>query len=275
MLSQTIAFAPQPDIRLEVIGAPYTQTTKSPWVFFAPHEDEHVINSYVGAQVSKRGGQLIILRQHGERLLQLDIDGRNVKIDPNRLFTKRGRIASINKLNPWLSPCSTIMPKALLRAKQIANMILGQLGGVNRATTWVALHNNSIGFKGDGVNGIGNVSTERYRQKLAGGANYLIQVTKQHGDQDDLFFVTQADDFIAMERASFNAVLQSPQVVSDVEEDDGSLSVFAQMQGQRYINVEAQRVTFGRGKDHLKAQQQMLDFVFTLLSAKPQTNKSH
>lgn len=66
----------------------------------------------------------------------------------------------------------------------------------------------------------------------------------------------------------WNAVLQHPQVVTDPSEDYGSLSVYAQKLGIRYINIEAERSTGNVGDNHLIEQQQMLDYVFSRLLSK-------
>jgi len=93
-------------------------------------------------------------------------------------------------------------------------------------------------------------------------------VTQLTGDEDDLFFVTQQGDFNAMQANQWNAVLQNPLVTSDIEEDDGSLSVYAQMNNIRYINIEAERRTDNIGNNHLETQKQMIDFTFNLISTK-------
>lgn len=108
----------------------------------------------------------------------------------------------------------------------------------------------------------------QYQQKLAKGAGFILAVSKKYGDEDDLFFVTEQQDFNAMEQSGWNAVLQHPQVVTDPSEDYGSLSLFAQKSGIRYINIEAERSTSNFGENHLVEQQQMLDYVFSRLLSK-------
>ena len=115
-----------------------------------------------------------------------------------------------------------------------------------------------------GQGGMGDVSMIRYRYKLNTGAHYLSNLTPLIGDEDDLFFVTNKQDFLHMQSSGFNAVLQNPIVTSDVEEDDGSLSVYAQMNGIRYINIEAEREYQNKGKNHLPMQIKMLNYTLSL-----------
>lgn len=274
LLSQIIALPEQPNIKLEIIG----QASDNPnWAFFAPHENENVANDYVIQQIQQHGGVFVILRQEGKRLLHIDVDPFQVKIDPNRIYTEQGRRKNIIKLNPKLRSNTYVFQRAMRRSADLAQWIVSALGGADSARIWVAIHNNTEGYKGDNKQGIGDVSIQRYGYKLAEGASFLMMVSKQQGDEDDLFFVTEKRDFIAMQRFGYNAVLQHPQVVSDPLEDDGSLSVYAQKQGIRYINIEAERSTADFGNNHLAEQKQMVDFVFSLLTnhqGKSTTNKA-
>lgn len=268
LLSQVVLFPAQPNIKLEVVG----QAVSNPdWAFFAPHENENVVNDYVTQQVIERGGVFVILRQDGKRLIRFDIDPFEVKLDPNRIFTKQGRRNNIIKHNPKLRTNTYVFHRAMLLSAALAELIINQLGGTDPSRKWVAIHNNTQGYLGDNKQGIGNVSIHQYQQKLASGASSIIAVSKQHRDEDNLFFVTQRQDFNALQGSGWNVVLQHPQVVTDPSEDDGSLSVYAQKLGIRYINIEAERSTNNFGEDHLIEQKQMLDYVLSRLSS----NHSH
>tara|TARA_R110002153_G_scaffold5120_8_gene24250 strand:- start:8444 stop:9292 length:849 start_codon:yes stop_codon:yes gene_type:complete len=265
LLSQIVVFSPQPNIKLEVIG----QVTDKPnWSLFAPHENENVANEYVRQQILERGGVFVILRQEGKRLLRLEIKPFEVKIDPNRIFTKKGRRKNIIRHNPKLRTNTYVFHRAMRLSAALAKLIVSTMGGTESSRSWVAIHNNTHGYLGDNKQGIGNISMVQYQQKLAKGAGFILAVSKKYGDEDDLFFVTEQQDFNAMEQSGWNAVLQHPQVVTDPSEDYGSLSLFAQKSGIRYINIEAERSTSNFGENHLVEQQQMLDYVFSRLLSK-------
>ena len=265
LLSQIVVFSQQPNIKLEVIG----QVSGKPnWALFAPHENENVVNDYVTQQIIERGGVFVMLRQDGKRLLRLDIEPFKVEIDPNRIFTVQGRRKNIIKHNPRLRTNTYVFHRAMRLSAALAQLIIRNLGGAEPSRTWVAIHNNTHGYLGDNKQGMGNVSMQQYQQKLAKGAAFIMAVSKQYGDEDDLFFVTEQQDFNALQQNGWNAVLQHPQVVTDPTEDNGSLSVYAQKLGIRYINIEAERSTDNFGENHLVEQQQMLDYVFSRLLSK-------
>jgi hypothetical protein len=269
MLSHALSFPDQGDIYLEVTGQ---SDPNSPWVFFSPHENEFVANQYVAKQVNKKGGVFYVLRQRGEREITFEFNQNGVKksviIDPNRMFSDKGIKESIEKLNPNLPPQSALFKKAVKRAHALKTFVLNQLG---ENKTWLAVHNNTDGYEGDDKGGLGDVSIVRYQTKLNQGAQYLIDVsylglTQNNIDEDDLYFVTQQQDFDAMQNSQWNVLLQNPIVTSDPEEDDGSLSVYAQMHNIRYINIEAERIKENLGTNHLEVQKKMIDFTFDLLT---------
>jgi len=260
LFSQALLFPQQHDIFLEVVGTPEDK----PWAFFAPHENERVVNQHVAKQILKHGGVFVVLRQNGERHIQLNIEGQIFEIDPNRIFTDLGRRATLAKQNPNLAKGSKLYDKALARTEKLANFILDSMGA-KQATSWIAIHNNTNGYDNDGHNGRGTISINRYEKKLATGANYLIKVNNSGVDEDDLFFITKPEDYVAMSDANWNVVLQNPAVANDPSEDDGSLSVLAEKHGKRYVNVEAERADNGFGVDHLEVQKKMVDLTFNLL----------
>tara|TARA_R110002050_G_scaffold176406_5_gene309360 strand:+ start:472 stop:1290 length:819 start_codon:yes stop_codon:yes gene_type:complete len=266
VLSHALVFPQQSNIYLEIVG---NNDTNNNWAFFAPHEDEFVANQYVAKKIIEKGGIFAVLRQNGKRLITLNIDGKKVKIDPNRIFTEHGRIATIKKLNPTISKQPLLVSKTEQLAESLSQFILTTLNA-SQLTTLVAMHNNTNGFEGDNKKGIGDVSIIRYQTKLDNGAKYLIDVSNGTYDEDDLYFLTNKNDFDITKQYGWNAVLQNPEVAYEPDEDDGSLSVYAEMKGYRYINIEAERVYNGFGENHFTVQTQMVDFIFSLLEGKTQ-----
>jgi len=269
LFSQAFVFPSQPDIYLEVVGQPQSAQKQ---IFYAPHESESVGNAYVADKVTKQGGAFIIMRQQGTRNVTLHIKNShnkntNIYVDPNRLFTIAGIASSIKKLNPNLVLDSTTARKAIKRAFKLGKFVLAQLNQAKQPITWVAMHNNTEGFAGDHHNGRGDVSIYRYKSKLGNGENFLIDVNiADFHDEDNLFYVTQPIDFQMMRKYHWNVVLQNPIVTTDPKEDDGSLSVYAQMHNIRYINIEAEREDENFGENSTNAQQEMVDFIYFLTS---------
>ena len=243
---------------------------EAPWTFLAPHENERVVNRYVAEQVIEHGGTFVVIRQHGKRHIELKINNAVYEIDPNRIFTHRGRTNTLRRLNPELSNNADDYRLALERTTSLADFVLSTMSA-KTADDWIAIHNNTNGYDNDGKQGRGTISIDRYEKKLASGANYLIKVNNANIDEDDLFFITSPADFQAMSDANWNVVLQNPAVANDPDEDDGSLSVLAEMRGKRYINVEAERQDEdGFGEDHHSEQKQMVDLTFELLRQRAQ-----
>jgi hypothetical protein len=265
LFSQIIALPEQPDIQLEIIGQ---ASTNPNWAFFAPHENENVVNQYVIEQIREKGGVFVILRQKGERLIRLNIEQFTVRIDPNRIFTESGRRKNIAKLNPKLRQNTYVFHRAMRRSASLAKLILNALGGQDNSKVWVAIHNNTQGYRGDDKHGIGDISIHLYHKKLAAGTGFLIAVSEPQDDEDDLFFVTEREDYNDMQNNNWNVILQHPQVISKASEDDGSLSVFAQKNGIRYINIEAERSTASFGENHFELQSKMVDYILERLQGK-------
>jgi hypothetical protein len=268
LLMQGILFPQQNDISLEVSQS----KLKQDWVFIAPHENEHVVNQYVVEKVMQHGGVFVVLRQNGERHIHLTIEGDVFEIDPNRIFTDLGRRKTLSKLNPDYTSNSSAYQKALTKTEALANFILATMDA-KQTKSWIAIHNNTNGYEGDGNNGRGTISIKRYQKKLDGGANYLIKVHDAGIDEDDLFFINKPNDVNIMANAKWNVVLQNPAVANDPSEDDGSLSVLAEMTGKRYINVEAERADNGFGTDHLEEQKAMIDLTFKILMSSQQIDE--
>ena len=254
-----LPFPEQPDIFLECHVYPGAAGA----VFFAPHENEHVGNPHLIARLRERGGRFYILRQAGSRHIALRIMERRIEIDPNRIFTPAGARQTVARLNPDLD--EHLAREAGNMAHRLGRFILTQLIPGDTRAAVVAIHNNTDGYDGDGKGGRGTVSIDRYADRLAAGAGYLIEAHRGKGDEDDLFFINHPDDSEAMKRAGWHHVLQNPAVAVDPDEDDGSLSVYAEKIGVRYINIEAQRADDdGTGRNHRKVQVEMIDFVLDL-----------
>ena len=256
-LAVDLAFPKQKDIRLEIHGKPDYQ---GPVYFLAPHENEHVANAYLTTRVQEQGGKFLILRQKGERNILLKYGEAELAVDPNRIFTRAGARSSLLKLNPQLENKPWLLYRACRRAVRLGRFITKHMGGMRPGSIIIAIHNNTDGYDDDGKGGVGTVSIERYRKKFEAGSGFIKDLHVGEGDEDDLFFITEQEDFRAMSEAGWHVLLQHPRVAWAEDQDDGSLSVFAEMKGLRYINIEAQRKP-----DHLEVQKQMIELVFDLV----------
>lgn len=257
LLGSFFSFPQQEDISLEIVSRSNNNV-----YFLAPHENEHVVNQYLKEKLKTQAGTFIILRQRGDRHIFLKVKGQEYEIDPNRIFSEVGIRASLLKQNPELATNEKLLRKAMKRAKKLGLFILNQMPN---ASAIIAIHNNTDGYDNDGKSGVGTVSMHRYQKKLDAGAKYIKKLHFGDGDEDDLFFITEPKDFESMKKANWNVLLQHEQVATIPDEDDGSLSVYSEKKGIRYINIEAQRK---EGDDHLQVQMKMVDYVYDLVTGK-------
>lgn len=250
--SERLSFPDQSDIQLECYRGP----AKSRLVFFAPHENEHVAESYIKAAIQGKRAHFFILRQAGERELELKFPEGTVKVDPNRIFTPAGSAASILKTNPDLTTDSPLYKQAFTRCNRLGYWLTQNMGLFKRKTVIIAVHNNTDGFDDDGKGGEGTISMVRYQKRFEAGAKYIRRIFIGPGDEDDLIFLTHWRDYRYFKKRKFSIVQQHKQVGHLPDEDDGSLSVWAEKFHRRYLNLEAQR-----DPDHLEVQQKMVDTV--------------
>jgi hypothetical protein len=258
LLAQAVfAFPEQSDIQLEHAHL----AAKPRLIFFAPHENEKVVNSYLTQALQGRAASFYVLRQQGERELVLRFPSAEVAVDPNRIFTPAGASASLLKTNPQLNEGDPLFHLALQRCNALAGWLLHSMRLPDTRLVVAAIHNNTDGYDQDGRGGEGTISMLRYQQRHQAGARYIGKLAlAANQDEDDLIFLTHAGDFRHFAKAGFNVVLQHRQVAWLPEEDDGSLSVWAAKSRHRYLNLEAQRKGVG-SEDHLIQQQAMVNAV--------------
>jgi hypothetical protein len=211
------------------IGVATTEAKGSKFVYVNLHDDENT-SAQAGLNVLKRtGGRLVELRHSGQRDLTFTLEGKEFRVDANRIFTDAGIRATLQKQSRYAE-------NAARSVSRFAEALLAvyQLDGADAV---IALHNNSEG----------NYSAFSY----AGGGNFARDAEavfiRKGSDPDDFFFVTERSVFEGLKLRGYNVVLQDNSRVTD----DGSLSVYCGKARVRYINVEAKH-------GHLKEQTQMI-----------------
>jgi hypothetical protein len=257
--TKVVTFPEQKDIKLEI----WQKTPlPCPVYWLAVHENEAVANAYVAKHILDSGGLLAVIRQRGDRHIFLKHQDAEYKVDPNRVFTEKGAAATLTKLNPQLEADSEAHRALTKRALALGGFMLEPLHQINEEPIIIALHNNTDGYDDDGKDGVGTVSIQRYLNKFKGGSGFIADLHVSHDhDEDDLFFITDVRDFLAMKKDEWNVLLQHKQVATLANQDDGSLSVFSEMKGWRYVNIEAQR-----DPDHLEKQQEMVRYILKLMA---------
>lgn len=199
-------------------------------VYIILHDDENTAVEAADSIVSRFGGTMIELRAKGTRMISFKLKGQTYTFDPNRIFTPVGVKATLLK-NGRTSP------EAEKATGELGSLIAGM---VARFDTVIAVHNNKRGYS--------------LKDYLAGGAyeKDVAEVNWVKGSSpNDFYFVVERDDFDALKAKGINVVIQSASSVTD----DGSLSVYCQQKGIRYLNCEA-------FDGHLKEQIFMLKAIF-------------
>ena len=189
----------------------YESDKKGP-VFFHPHEDEKT--SYIQSKkiIDAFGGNLVSVKQDGNRLLKFVYKKEQYVFDPNRMFTLDGIRNTLVKYSSVSDEAVQIVDNF---ANRIANMVIGNLV--------IAVHNNYD--KGYNINSYKNDSKE---------VKFFYKNPQQ--GTGEFFYTTDNDFFNFAKTAGYNVVLQSNGVIND-----GSFSVYAGKKGVNYVNLEVKR----------------------------------
>jgi len=177
------------------------------------------------------------------RMISFSYLDKNFTVDPNRIFTIKGCLASLKKNS---HKCSDDILK--LAAEQVMAFSKSYTDTfVDPKKLVVALHNNT---EGEPL----SIITYKSDNESKNAADVYMNL---HKDPDDFFLTTEKIFFDFIKQKGFNVVLQN----NDVVEDDGSLSVYAGKNKIPYINIEAQL-------GHLAEQKRMVEVVLQLIRAK-------
>ena len=201
-------------------------------IYLNLHENERTSVEAARRVLTNCTGSLVRLQGQGERLMTFYLDKRKYVFDPNRIFTESGLVATLAKYTH-----DGDLSKAAAEVRKLRDEVLALL--VARTGPIVALHNNAAS------------KTFSFASYEFGAYKEEAKLTKRASGQPDsaFFLLTNSTTADRLHAAGFNVVLQSLHPT-----DDGSLSVWSQMQSREYVNVEAKA-----GK--LDLQRRMLDAV--------------
>ena len=195
------------------------------------HENERTAADAAARVLPGWGGRFVRLRAQGQRLVRFETAGRRYIFDPNRVFTPAGVTRTLRRY-------SVDAPAARAEVTAFADRVLRAITAP-APTLVIAPHNNSAG-------------AYSIRSYVPGGplARDAARVHTGGADPDDFCLVTDDAMFETLKRHGVNVVLQDPARV----DDDGSLAVYCQRHGLRYVNVEAR-------DGHLDQQVALLELV--------------
>ncbi len=205
-------------------------------LFFNMHEDEQT-----SIEVSKAFGQghainFAYLQHQMTRRVFYNVGKRQFSVDPNRIYTKKGRRKTIEPWRPFAF-------KANHTAAILANTILSL---IQPFKTIVTMHNNTDV----------EYTIKSYLPDGDEAKNTADIHISEAWDADDFVYTTSVDFFNHLKEANVNVILQDN--VKFV--NDGSLSVYCGINGIDYLNIEAQ-------KGHFYEQLRLTEIVYHMLMA--------
>ena len=223
-LKQTEFFYRLGDVDIRVVV--YKYNNNPGLVLISPHDDEETAIEVSKATLRVTGGTLIKINNNHQRLISFRIHGSSFRFDPNRMFTTKGIITSLNRYQNY-------SPAAVSKIKSFAQFILSKIPRGTRNV--IALHNNHKG----------QYSIESYDYKGNLYRDSRAIYTDSTRDKDDFFLTTDEVLYNKIRGYRYNVILQD----NSVANDDGSLSIYYGRINKSYVNVETEH---GKADEQIK-----------------------
>lgn len=209
-------------------------------IFLNVHEDETTSVQTLEAYSKKDSIDYFYLHHKGTRRVSFKIKDKKYSVDPNRIFTKKGRKKSLKDGENYSRKANRIV-------KALALQIIGRLP---KGYTVVSLHNNTdVEYS---INSYAPGGDEAQNTK----ALYINEMM----DPDDFVYTTDSYYFEALKGQEINVILQDNQAYVN----DGSLSVYCGKKNIPYLNIETQ-------KGHFKEQMELMEIVVQLIRSRQAT----
>lgn len=199
-------------------------------LFINVHEDEQTSIDAVDHYSQQSPLHFVRLKHVQSRRIDFSLRGKNYSVDPNRIFTRKGR-------RKTLKDGGKFSFKAAKQVKLLAADILSYLEGKSIV---VAMHNNTDV----------NYSIKSYLPDGDEAKNTADIHISDAWDADDFIYTTDKKFFDIFKAKDLNVILQDNKGYVN----DGSLSVYCGSSGIPYINIEAQ-------KGHFDEQVKLLEEV--------------
>ncbi|CAM9607515.1 unnamed protein product, partial [Ectocarpus fasciculatus] len=191
----------------------------SSFAFLNLHENENTSVVAARSFLLTHGGSLVKFNNGFSRLIsfQLSSGGATYSVDPNRIFTEEGIVATLKTYGPYSD-------EAVAEVKKLADEILS-LYQFDQQSTVLALHNNGGTYGADDYLPGGTYQNDASQVNIVDGSN-----------PSDFYYVVTEYYFKTLAEMGYNVVLQNNATVTN----DGSLSYYSGIAGKGYINFEAQ-----------------------------------
>ncbi len=208
--------------------------TKKDILFLNIHEDEHTSIEAVEHFSKTTDLNFVYLEHNKTRRIHFSTKTKTYSVDPNRIYTAKGRRAT-------LEPSKLFKFRSNRIAKKLAKEIIEL---VNQYSIIVTMHNNTDV----------NYSIKSYLPGEDESQNTADVFVSENWDADDFVYTTSKVYFDFLKLANVNVILQD----NTGYVNDGSLSVYCGKKGIPYLNIEAQ-------KGHLKEQIKLVEIVYDML----------
>jgi hypothetical protein len=210
-------------------------------LFINVHENEATSMQAIRAYDVRDEYPFMYLKHNGTRRISFNMDGVVYSVDPNRIFSHDGILATIqfdsvyhtkfigkNKNSDSGLERYTITPmwnvnKAAKMTKKLSRAVLK---AVKNARCIISLHNNTPD----------NYSILSYQPGRGEAQNARELYINPKMDPDDFIYTTSNFIFQSLKTLEINVILQDNENCID----DGSLSVYCGKHGIPYANVEAE-----------------------------------
>jgi hypothetical protein len=209
--------------------------SKSDILFLNIHEDEHTSIEAVEHFSETTSLNFVYLQHNKTRRIHFSSKKDTYSVDPNRIYTSKGRKATIEPTKIFKFRPNRIAKKL---AKEIINV-------VNQYSIIVTMHNNTDI----------NYSIKSYLPGEDESQNTADVFISKNWDADDFVYTTSQVYFDYLKKVDVNVILQD----NTGFVNDGSLSVYCGKNGIPYLNIEAQ-------KGHLTEQIKLVEIVYEMLN---------
>lgn len=210
------------------------QTKQKNILFLNIHEDEHTSIEAIEAFSQTTALNFVYLKHNKSRRIFFNHKETTYSVDPNRIYTSKGRNATIEPVSRF-----KFKPKRI--AKTLAKEIITLIKQYNIIVT---MHNNTDV----------NYSIKSYLPGEDESQNTAQVFVSQNWDADDFVYTTEKVYFDYLKQADVNVILQD----NTNYVNDGSLSVYCGKNKIKYLNIEAQ-------KGHLTEQIKLVEIVHDML----------
>ncbi len=195
-------------------------------IFINVHSNETTSVEATTDYLQDKSGTLIELKHDTTRLISFEFKGRMIQFDPNRIFTKKGRVTNLRLLN-GKTPAGT--------EDEVDDFAEEVIDKIKKARIIIAVHNNTDGRP---------LSVNSFKEKYV----------NRDMDADDFILTTEKKIFDQLKKKKINAVLQTVKTSTD----DGSLAIYCSKKKIPYINIEAQE---GHKTEQLKMLNALTEII--------------